>query len=212
MLHSSNMGLTNRTKTEFVDEHGRLKPDWQDPDKLGELLSQALRLTPASHDSADSSFNDSPHVRPNNSLDLPRLSSGFSSPSVAGSLDSESGVLTRAEAKELHDLIAASAGEHGADEDGDPFGDQFESSSDSELAGAVESIQLDEDLGAATSPEFTRSPAVFASSPNGRIGTPVLKTYLPPGPSLKSAFMHHGVIRTMLVRYTHSGPFCWSPI
>lgn len=202
MLHCSNMGLTNRTKSPFVDASGRLRPEWRDPEKLGTLLAEALRLPAASSESSGDS-NPVP-----GSLDLPRLSSGFSTPSGAGSLDSESGVLTRAEAKELHDLIAASAGNghsgsSGDDDEADPFGDQFESSSDEELAGAVDAIQLDEDLTA--SPDLYRSPPAIASPSltgqhnNSNSTGPQLKTYLPPGPSLKVAFIQHGVIPTMLV-------------
>ncbi|KAK4053021.1 sporulation-induced protein [Microbotryomycetes sp. JL201] len=218
LLHCSNMSLLNRPPSwrYLYDSEGYLINGWKAADDLAEALAdppaeeeeegpalaQAYRLPPSptmnrSHDSSSSPI-DVLHFD---------AYSGSSTPSATGSLDSESGgILTKAEAKELHDLVKAAAGsgsssngssDTGDGEERDPFGDPEDSDSDADLAEATQAIELDEDLRSRGPKSSSRS--VFVEDRQRGSPEPAASVRgLPPGPTLKHRFIEHHVIETML--------------
>ncbi|KAM0792410.1 hypothetical protein ACM66B_005088 [Microbotryomycetes sp. NB124-2] len=217
LLHCSNMSLLNRPASwqYLYDSNGYLVNGWKAADELAEALAdppvdeedeehalaQAYRLPPSptmarTHDSSSSPI-EMPHFD---------AYSGSSTPSATGSLDSESGgILTKAEARELHDLVKAAAGSNsnssgasdsGDGEERDPFGDPDDSDSDADLAEATQAIELDEDL---QSRRHEPSSPLFGQGRRRASPDPAAPSLgLPPGPTLKHRFIEHRVIETML--------------
>ncbi|SCV69501.1 BQ2448_2521 [Microbotryum intermedium] len=161
LLHCSNMGLLNRPlgSAQLYDKDGHLAKGWQGADDLAEALQPTAPEDDYEYENYR--FNKSGHSSsPTSPINVPRRqpASGISSPSVQGSLDSESGILTREEARELRDLIASAGGadddedsdsgnggdgEDGDDDGTDPFDDPTD---DEDLAAATSAISLDADL------------------------------------------------------------------
>jgi hypothetical protein len=190
------MSLLNREPSFSVlyNQNGYLARGWRAADDLAE----ALAAPPPEEEDDDARDHPSPiqsfkstfiHSSP---IDVPMTYSGLSTPSGAGSLDSESGILTRAEAKELRDLIASAEGgdEYQIEEDEDEGDDSFREV-DMEMALALESINLEgrggEEEGTIVVPHARETS--FLSTTGD----------LPPGQLLKAKFMEHGVIGTILV-------------
>ncbi|KAK4058758.1 sporulation-induced protein [Microbotryomycetes sp. JL221] len=219
LLHCSNMSLLNRplSWTYLYDSDGYLVNGWRAADELAEALADPpqeedesgtrdyrLPPSPTMHRFGESSSSP---------IDLPSSDySGLSTPSGAGSLDSESGgILTKAEARELHELVNAAArsksgssssggSDFGAnDEEADPFGDPDEPDSDEDLAEATRAIELDSDLQSKTT---TDPGLIFEESNRFRVsptpGPSVRARDLPAGPTLKHRFIECHVIETML--------------
>lgn len=224
LLHCSNMSLLNRPTDakSLYDSEGFLAQGWRAGDELADALAgppleddeddRDARLPSSSDMSVDSSTGP---------IDLPTSYSGTSTPSGHGSLDSESGILTRAEAKELRDVLAAAASEDNEgeeaeqEEEKDPFGDPEDAGSDVDLAEATKGIALDDDLQSkqpATEDdeeeeEGKREGEAIPAPPTARLSpTPSPARAPPPGQLLKRRFMEHHVIETMLVS-RFSGPF-----
>lgn len=191
------MSLLNRPTTlpTLYDADGYLARGWHVADELSDALAgpqpeeddretrlPALTTSPGSKAGYPSS---SPvEIRPSYS--------GMSTPSGQGSLDSESGILTRAEAKELRDLVAA-AGADRESEDGedDLFGDMAVAADVSEMAEAIGALDLNGDR--PTEMEEHEETASLRRASLARAA-------LPPGPLLKQMFMDHRVVETILVR------------
>jgi hypothetical protein len=200
------MGILNRPCAigTLYDTEGYLAQGWQSVDHLAFVLSQ-------------------PHFEPEGKLEgetpqggLPSYSSGFSTPSGHGSLDSESGILTRMEAQELRDLVAAVGTESKSSDDeenegDDPFGDpaeDAEASSDADLAEATAALELDGELktgiAAVKKEEDGRRREVGEKRPGSPQSTvfkvPSLPSSAFPGQRLKQQFMEQRIVSSMLVR------------
>ena len=190
LLHCSNMSLLNRPVAldRLYDSEGYLARGWLAADDLadalatGSLEEESFHRAPHSPPSVYSPFPD-----PTSPVDI-SLSSGASTPSGAGSLDSESGILTRVEAKALRDMLASSGASNPFD---DPDDEEVE-----ELAAATEAIELDGDL---HSREPTTIPVPSGSRRSWNRPQSEDASALPPGQLLKRKFMQHRVIETMLV-------------
>ncbi|KAM0756105.1 SAPS-domain-containing protein [Meredithblackwellia eburnea MCA 4105] len=223
LLHCSNMSLLNRpTKFgELYDKDGYLAQGWRAADALAEAISGS---------SADGEERDLPPLPPSFDPDPPPYGgdtplgsfSGISTPSAQGSLDSESGVLSRAEAKELRDIVAAARGSSssstgddedstdesddppsassadGDDDDEDPFGDPVETSSDADLAEATEAIQLNSNLDLRSENLHSSPDSDEPPSPTPITSAIPPSTEIPSGQLLKRKFMEHRVIPTVL--------------
>lgn len=203
------MSLLNRPvhAGRLYDAEGYLKDGWHSVDELAE----ALKAGTIDEDERDYRPQFSPPMpsrypltAASSPVDLSMGYSGASTPSGAGSLDSESGILTRAEAKELRDLLASSA-------EADPFGDPEETTGHNELEVAVGAIDLDGNL--RSSQRAARLPPLegLPRPPTGQgvelrhLSKVSMSTApLAPGPLLKRMFMQYRVLETMLVR--HTGP------
>lgn len=220
LLHCSNMSLLNRPphlSPYLYDDSGFLARGWQAADDLADALAgpPPEEEDHSAHRRAPSPPGPALPLK-SNPIDLPSTSySGLSTPSGQGSLDSESGILTRAEAKELKEIVKAAEqdgeaaeADEGSD-GGDPFGDpeDDEGGSDDDLAEATEGIDLNNELertqpAPTTKPDVPSSPSA-QTSPSPASPTPssppLPRPPLPPGPMLKRQFMEHKVIPTMLV-------------
>lgn len=227
------MSLLNRSPSSnrLYDAEGFLAQGWRAADDLADALTgpppeeadddRDARLPSTPSGPSDMSLDST-----TGPVDVPSSFSRISTPSGQGSLDSESGILTRAEAKELRDVVAAATtDEESADateqeDEKDPFGDPEGSDSDTELAEATEAIELDDearsenldnaeegtqskvakDVGAQAEDDHDVPPPVPPKTPRR---TPTLPLHsLPPGPMLKRRFIEHHVIETMLVSHS----------
>lgn len=200
------MSLVNRPSTAqyLYDSEGYLARGWKAADDLAEALAGPPHEE--EDDARDIRLPASPTFEPvsrsSDPIDLQVAStrSGLSTPSQQGSLDSESGILTRAEARELRDLVAAAASAAPSDDgsvgdDVDPFGDPDDAIvSDEDLAAATTALQLDDELRAVR--RRTDSPS---REPHDLESSFVSPKSMAPGPLLKSSFMEHRVIETILV-------------
>lgn len=191
------MSLLNRplAADPLYDSEGYLQRGWLAADDLAEAL--------ATGSLEEESFQRPPHSPPLSYSPFPLptspvdifLSSGASTPSGAGSLDSESGILTRVEAKALRDMLASSGASN-------PFDDPDDEDGEEELAAATEAIDLDGDLhsreSTATAPPSNGARKSWDKPPHlpGRV-VPLVAP--PPGQLLKRKFIEHRVIETMLV-------------
>lgn len=225
------MSLLNRppSSNHLYDAEGYLAQGWRAADDLADALTgpppeeeeddRDARLPSTPSGPSDLSLDST-----TGPIDVPSSFSGISTPSGQGSLDSESGILTRAEAKELRDVVAAaatedeeSAGMTEEEDEKDPFGDPEGSGSDTDLAEATEAINLDgtvpseeqDDAKEGTEKEVEKvaeekaeddddvPPPVPPKTPRR---SPTLAFHsLPPGPMLKRRFIENQVIETMLV-------------
>jgi len=232
LLHCSNMSLLNRpsNSNRLYDAEGYLAQGWRAADDLADALTgpppeeeeadRDARLPSTPSGPSDMSMDST-----TGPIDVPSSFSGISTPSGQGSLDSESGILTRAEAKELRDVVAAAATEDEAnggaieeDDEKDPFGDPEGSGSDTDLAEATGAINLDSDAKAEEPDDAEEGaerevekeagekaevededvpPPVPPKTPRRSPALPLHS--LPPGPMLKRRFIENRVIETMLV-------------
>lgn len=196
LLHCSNMSLLNRpSSVEYLyDSEGYLARGWRAADDLGDALS-GYPIDDTDRESRQPSPHFSPRLFPDISspIEFNMPYSGTSTPSAAGSLDSESGILTRAEARELKELLASSAANPFEDPDADviELGEAI-GSLDIE-AGFVSRDQSMQDL----SITLRRNESLRKSRMNR---TPSI-TALTPGQLLKREFIHYGIVNTMLVRF-----------
>lgn len=218
------MSLLNRPADapSLYDPEGYLANGWRAADDLADALTGPP---------PDEDDEDERHPRPASSaggpsdmsldsstgpIDLPPSYSGVSTPSGQGSLDSESGILTRAEAKELKEVVEAAENEDATEAASeDPFGDPEGEGSDADLAEATEAIDLDGDL-RAREPSAAKEeeqedekevqpPVPSKQTPTPRSPSPALRS-LPPGPMLKRRFIENRVIETILVRRAERCP------
>ena len=215
LLHCSNMSLLNRPEGvgPSYDEDGQII---NTPDAL-ELLAAAL-APPGPEVAADQRSLDSAPDSPNASSSPTRMpkhsrrhdldgdalagpmeslsfsssnqspAEGSSTPSEQASLDSESGVLTRAEARALIDILSSSQS--------DPFND----SAASEDAAALD-LKGDLSIGSSDDGELGRSSRRMSASSRGRRSSTMVsgsnglhRPKMPPGMLLKTKFLEHGVI------------------
>lgn len=214
------MSLLNRTErpTTLYDSDGYLASGW----KAVEHLARALAGPPQSEDeiAGDGSASappspgltatKSPYSTSPGRSSLPSTS-GISTPSGRESLDEESGgVLTKSEAQALKEIIELAnhnseaelggpaeaeldAREEGASMDVGQTTDEEDAKSESERTeterrrkSTVSNGTFDSDLPA--------TPSIYSTCSR------LPPTPLAPGPLLKTRFMEHGVIKTMLVR------------
>ncbi|BGO89635.1 hypothetical protein NBRC10512_001512 [Rhodotorula toruloides] len=202
LLHCSNMSLLNRSQGSALlyDEDGHLARGWQAADELASALAG-----PAEHDDEDDLDQPRPppspevHPFPSNFSTSPNDHayspySGQSTPSGRESLDEESGgVLTKFEANQLRAIIAAA-------EDGGEEGQEDEAGE--AMAGApgkAETPKPDDhrrsrqSLSADDERDLPPTPSVYSETSRQLPAIP-----LPPGPMLKSKFLEHGVVPTVL--------------
>lgn len=180
LLHCSNMSLLNRptgVEYQLYDSGGYLAGGWRAVEKLSDALSGYRSGEEDRIESRIASPVFPPQHSVSSPIDLAPTYSGTSTPSGAGSLDSESGILTKAEAKELRDLLASSA----ANPFDDPHNDMIE------LGEAIGSIRVD-------------SNGSHGANPPERRRTISNGSNLPAGQLLKQQFIEHRIISTMLVR------------
>lgn len=234
LLHCSNMSLVNRplSSPNLYSKAGYLAAGWQAADDLAEALA-GVAATPSDDDEQDysaiyrlppqlavstakSSPSESRSSYSTSPVDVRGSYSGLSTPSGTGSLDSESGILTRAEARELKDLVALS----GEDEDGesDPFGDpadeddKEDEESEEEAARqrlakmslVTEGLDTRDKIESPTAqtPRPSTEDTLASRrqrSPTPKPPSPKPRPKMPPGPLLKHQFMEHRVVETMLV-------------
>ncbi|GAA5824299.1 hypothetical protein JCM3770_004456 [Rhodotorula araucariae] len=211
LLHCSNMSLLNRTDRSgtLYDASGHLA---RGPDAADELAAAlAGPSTPAGEDDLElsrglqspdlpvhSDFSTSPNEH------TPGTYSGVSTPSGRESLDEESGgVLTKAEARELRDIVAAAGkieeeeGERRNGEDG-PDADADEAKTPTVATGeaAKRYSQTSNGSSARDERDLPPTPSVYSVASRQLPAVP-----LPPGPLLKSKFLEHGVIPSMLALF-----------
>lgn len=189
LLHCSNMSLVNRpiSLAHLYDSEGYLAAGWKAADDLSDALAgvqeqdeQEIRMPSSPGQLSRSTYDTSSPV------EIPmNYSSGLSTPSGNGSLDSESGILTRAEVKELNQVVAGALAENGEDDE-DPFGDPSSQDGGSEYNDTTEEFKSDIDE------EVTQNGNVTKSNHS-------IPDYIPPGLLLKKVFMEHRVIETVLV-------------
>lgn len=184
------MSLVNRpiSLAHLYDSEGFLAAGWKSADDLSDALAgvqeeeeREIRMPSSPGQVSRSTYDTSSPV------EIPmNYSSGLSTPSGNGSLDSESGILTRAEVKELNQVVAGALAEDG-DENEDPFGDPSSQDGGSESNDTTEEFKSDGE-------EVTQ---------NGNIAklNHSIPDYIPPGLLLKKVFMEHRVIETVLVSF-----------
>ena len=215
LLHCSNMSLLNRTDrtAALYDESGHLARGFEAADELAAALA-APGQTSAEDDLDLPRELQSPEIpvpsdfstSPNDHSFGPY--SGMSTPSGRESLDEESGgVLTKAEAKELKAIIAAAGKideEEGDDERGraaaaaaDEAHEVDESATPRAAAsdGAKRDSRTSNGSSLREEHDLPPTPSVYSVASRQLPAVP-----LPPGPLLKSKFLEHGVVPTMLVR------------
>lgn len=190
------MSLLNRPTTtrKLYDEEGYLIRGWRAADELAEALSSG----PIEEDDRDlrppfspptSRFSNTAASSP---IDMPLSYSGASTPSVSGSLDSESGILTRVEAKELKDLLNS--------HENNPFDDP--DAGDILVSRTTAGIDLETDVTLRRRNSYPvisniEVRTVTRTGANGLCSNSVAP--LATGPLLKRRFIQFGVIETMLV-------------
>ena len=209
LLHCSNMSLLNRTdrSAALYDASGHLARGFDAADEL------AAALAAPGQSSGDDELDlprglQSPEIvvpsdfstSPNDHSFGPY--SGMSTPSGRESLDEESGgVLTKAEAKELKAIIAA-AGKIEEEEEGrsrDAAAGEEVDEATTPRAATSDAAKRDSRTSNGSSlrdeHDLPPTPSVYSVASRQLPAVP-----LPPGPLLKSKFLEHGVIPTMLVR------------
>ncbi|BGP46051.1 sporulation-induced protein [Rhodotorula kratochvilovae] len=212
LLHCSNMSLLNRSDRSgtLYDANGHLARGFDAADELAAAL--AGPGTPAGEDDLDlprglqspdlppvhSDFSTSPNDHALGAY------SGMSTPSGRESLDEESGgVLTKAEARELKEIVAA-AGQMEEDEEerrngGDaPDADADEAKTPTMATGDAAKRHSHTSNGSSLREErdLPPTPSVYSVASRQLPAVP-----LPPGPLLKSKFLEHGVIPSMLALF-----------
>ncbi|GAA5853148.1 hypothetical protein JCM9279_000874 [Rhodotorula babjevae] len=210
LLHCSNMSLLNRTDrtAALYDESGHLARGFEAADELAAALAAPGQTSaedeldlPRGLQSPEIPVPSDFSTSPNDHSFGPY--SGMSTPSGRESLDEESGgVLTKAEAKELKAIIAA-AGKIDEEEDDDdergPSAAAAEARDVDEAstprAAASEGAKRDSRTsnGSSLEHDLPPTPSVYSVASRQLPAVP-----LPPGPLLKSKFLEHGVIPTML--------------
>ncbi|GAA5996265.1 uncharacterized protein JCM10292_007496 [Rhodotorula paludigena] len=206
LLHCSNMSLLNRPdrSSALYDASGHLARGWQGADELAAALAgppssaagdelDSTRMPQSPDLSADTSaFSTSP------SDNYAAPYSGISTPSGRESLDEESGgVLTKAEAKQLKDIVAA-AGRLDEAEEADegeaplPASDEAPSTP---TAGHNSNCLSHASNGSSwrEERELPPTPSVYSETSRQLPAVP-----LPPGPLLKSKFLENGVVPSMI--------------
>lgn len=193
------MSLVNRPQSlaKLYDADGFLVDGWKAADEVSDALSGIQHededknsRMPSSPGQASISTYDTPSNSSPVEIPLSYSSSSISdlsSPSGENSLDSESGILTRAEVKELNALVAKSAIDETTVGDEDPFGDPVEGDSSSELINVEEEDEF-------IPPHNEQNGFIHSST----------QDYIPAGLLLKSVFMEYHVIETVLVSQIHS--------
>lgn len=186
------MSLVNRpvSLSHLYDSEGYLAEGWRAADDL----SDALAGPSTEEDDQDSRFISSPSrlsrssFSTSSAIDVSSIYSGASTPSGQGSIDTESGILTRAEARELRDMLNGAeldGHDHAAEEN--PFEDPIDQD-EADLVIGTNGL----DLGA----KFARR--VVPLSRSGSVKK--VAEIIAPGLLLKKKFMEHRVIETVLVR------------
>jgi len=213
------MSLLNRPErsTNLYDSNGHLALGW----RAVEDLALALAGPPLSNDEADTSSQlppspgltatKSPYSTSPGGYSFPSTS-GISTPSGRESLDEESGgVLTKSEAKALKDIVdlanlnSESEGRDEAEEELKAREEAAREEGEAEEATEDAESELTETERRRTSTvsngtfktfesDLPATPSVYSTSSRQLPPTP-----LAPGPLLKTRFMEHGVINTMLV-------------
>ncbi|GAA5921785.1 hypothetical protein JCM1841_001862 [Sporobolomyces salmonicolor] len=230
LLHCSNMSLLNRSdrSAHLYDAHGYLARGWQAADDL----AQALAGPPSPEDddqdpsrtphSPGLTTTRSPYSTSPGDYSFPS-SSGISTPSGRESLDEESGgVLTKSEAKELREIVAAAGrsaeleaeeeardekepSQKGATGEKDPSGDP--ASEDEVVCSDDEAVEMRDRQDESFEDKRRRSIASNVTDERDLPTTPSIysnsskqlpQASLAPGPLLKTRFMEHGVVSTML--------------
>lgn len=195
------MSLLNRSQGSafLYDADGHLARGWQSADELAVALAG-----PSEHEHDDLDEPRPPpspevHPAPSNFStspnDLASPYSGQSTPSGRESLDEESGgVLTKFEANQLRAIIAAAG-------DGEQEGDAGETTRDIVDKAETPAIKVQDrrrsrqSLSAAEDErDLPPTPSVYSETSRQLPAIP-----LPPGPMLKSKFLEHGVVPTVLV-------------
>lgn len=204
LLHCSNMCLLNRPagpEHYLYDSDGYLAGGWRKVEELNEALSGY----PADEEDRGESRLQSPMMatRPfsdhSSPIDVALTYSGASTPSAAGSLDSESGILTRAEARELRDLLACSAANPFDDPDSDVV----------ELREAIGSMGIGQGSAVVECADVRERIRTVKELPRGeskdrKRGRASSTGTLPAGQLLKREFIRHRIPSTMLVSYDSS--------
>ncbi|GAA5931202.1 hypothetical protein JCM3775_004960 [Rhodotorula graminis] len=215
LLHCSNMSLLNRADrtAALYDENGHLARGFDAADELAAALAAPGQSSaedeldlPRGLQSPELPVPSDFSTSPNDHSFGPY--SGMSTPSGRESLDEESGgVLTKAEAKELKAIIAAAGKIDEEDDDGDDergkvAADEGQEVDPASTPGAATSDGAKRDSrtsnGSSTREEhdLPPTPSVYSVASRQLPAVP-----LPPGPLLKSKFLEHGVIPTMLTLF-----------
>ncbi|GAA6027040.1 hypothetical protein JCM8097_006062 [Rhodosporidiobolus ruineniae] len=204
LLHCSNMSLVNRPdrSTNLYSPTGHLLRGWQGADDLAAALSGLhaaadeldLPHTPYSPDLVGANAAFSAGETP-----LPSFS-GLSTPSAPESLDEESGgVLTKDEAKELSEIVAASEeGKEGeekreGEDEPAPKEEGEKDTSAPNLDDEKRFSQTSNGTASTTERDLPATPSIYSVASRQLPPVP-----LPPGPLLKTKFVEHGVVTTML--------------
>ncbi|GAA5931381.1 uncharacterized protein JCM15063_001450 [Sporobolomyces koalae] len=222
LLHCSNMSLLNRTESAsaLYDSNGYLISGWRSVNDLARALagpsipeeevadnSAQLPASPGLT-ATKSSFSTSP-----GNYSVPSTS-GLSTPSGRESLDEESGgVLTKSEAKALKEIIELAALNSERETSGaveEELDARAETAKEANGSESGDQASTD-DVEAVSDPEDTEqrrisimsndtvesdlppTPSIYSVSSRQLQLTP-----LAPGPLLKTRFMEHGVVNTML--------------
>ncbi|GAA6006436.1 hypothetical protein JCM11491_004958 [Sporobolomyces phaffii] len=223
LLHCSNMSLLNRSEraTVLYDSDGYLAAGWQAVEDLARALSGPVPTDDENDGNGGATLPPSPGLTATKSpystspggYSFPSTS-GISTPSGRESLDEESGgVLTKSEAKALKEIIEL-ANRNSESELGGAAEEELRAREEEAREGAVEvSVEAADGDEAKSESELTETERRRESTiSNGTFGsdyaaTPSIystssrqlpPTPLAPGPLLKTRFMEHGVINTML--------------
>ncbi|GAA6061581.1 hypothetical protein JCM10212_004331 [Sporobolomyces blumeae] len=213
LLHCSNMSLLNRPDrtSGIYDSNGYLATGWRAADDLARAL--AGPIAPEDDNASDHSdalppspgltATKSPYSTSPGGQSFPSTS-GLSTPSGRESLDEESGgVLTKSEAKALKQIVELAREQSEAEEGG-----QVEQELDAREKAAKEGESDDAESTATErrrksvmsngtvatmESDFAATPSIYSVQSRQLPSAP-----LAPGPLLKTRFMEHGVIKTML--------------
>ncbi|GAA5947303.1 hypothetical protein JCM3765_001616 [Sporobolomyces pararoseus] len=223
LLHCSNMSLLNRSdrSSTLYDSDGYLASGW----KAVEDLARALAGPPQTED--EEANGSSTHLPPSPGLTATKSpystspggysfpsTSGVSTPSGRESLDEESGgVLTKSEAKALKEIIELANRNSEAEEGGvveEELNARAEEAGETvkspvEAGDEEDEVKTETDLteterrrestvsNGTFESDLPATPSIYSTCSRQLPPTP-----LAPGPLLKTRFMEHGVINTML--------------